>query len=326
MAKCQLPQCRLLAFRLAANHLLHFALLGTASIVPLSQGFRGLPLLARFPLCFFAFFLAQCLGIRHEINTFLLRFALLLPAPVETRLISSPRPCKTSPPGALPVLSFFQLRVFLHQLLQAEARELYRNLGFFTFSFALVHRTLAIFGMADLLSRSESSLTFDVFHLPFWQLEFAATRGKELGNVVDGVVTLARVRAVLLGIAAASPASALVFVFVRIMRRVVVKALCSMLSWDRRGARPYAGEARPGGVGGAAHTRSSRGAHILEQLCGNLVQKTRGHAGFGQICPVTPPVGRPSQDQRVHGSCHPDIAQAAFFFDVIRLQHCARVR
>ena len=82
----------------------------------------------------------------------------------------------------------FQLRVLLYQLLQSEARELYRNLGIFTFSFALIDRAFAIFGMADFLPGAESFLALWLFYGHFGKAELLSPRGEELGNVVDGVV------------------------------------------------------------------------------------------------------------------------------------------
>src|SRR5208282_3030527 len=86
--------------------------------------------------------------------------------------------------------SALQLRVLLHQLLQSEARELYRNLSFFAFSFSLVDRPFAIFGMPHLLPGAESALAGRLFHPRFRDGKFLAARGKELGNVLDGVVGL----------------------------------------------------------------------------------------------------------------------------------------
>src|SRR5438445_1941414 len=87
-----------------------------------------------------------------------------------------------------------QLGVLLYQLLQTEARELYRNLGLFTFSFALIDQAFAIFGMAHLLSRTESSIASGLLQRHLGNVEFLAARGKELGNVINRVVTPSRVR------------------------------------------------------------------------------------------------------------------------------------
>src|SRR5208282_2545459 len=84
--------------------------------------------------------------------------------------------------------SALQLRILLYQLLQAEARELYRNLGFFAFSFSLVDRALAIFRMAHLLPGAESALASRLFDRRLGNAEFLSPRGKELGDVLDGVI------------------------------------------------------------------------------------------------------------------------------------------
>src|SRR5205823_3199983 len=57
-------------------------------------------------------------------------------------------------------LRSLQLRIFLDQLLQTEPWELYRNLGVLTFSFALVNRALAVFGVANLLAGAEPLFAF----------------------------------------------------------------------------------------------------------------------------------------------------------------------
>src|SRR5580704_12712477 len=84
--------------------------------------------------------------------------------------------------------SALQLGILLHQLLQAEARKLYRNLGFFAFTFALVDGSFAVFGMADLLSGAESALAGGLFDLRFGDAELLAAAGEELGDILDGVV------------------------------------------------------------------------------------------------------------------------------------------
>src|SRR5256885_12913865 len=68
-------------------------------------------------------------------------------------------------------LNLFQLRVLLYQLLQAEARELYRNLGIFTVSFTLVDGPFAILWVTYLLPRSETFFTFGFFHWHFGETE-----------------------------------------------------------------------------------------------------------------------------------------------------------
>src|SRR4029077_20191404 len=81
-----------------------------------------------------------------------------------------------------------QLGVLLDQLLQAEARELYRNLGFFAVSFALVDGSFAIFRMADFLAGAESALACRFFDFDFGDGELLTSAGEELGDVLDGVV------------------------------------------------------------------------------------------------------------------------------------------
>ena len=73
----------------------------------------------------------------------------------------------------------FQLRILLHQLLQTEPRELYRNLGIFPFSFALVDGAFAIFRMANLLSRAEALLAFRLFDRQFGTLNFLPREAKK---------------------------------------------------------------------------------------------------------------------------------------------------
>src|SRR6266852_8487637 len=121
-------------------------------------------------------------------------------------------------PGAGSALDSLQLRILLHQLLQTEARELYRNLGIFTFSFALVDGAFAIFRMANFLSRAEALSAFGLFDRQFGDAELLASRGEKVGNVLNRVVGLAGVRrrrsALFL---LAAPDRTLVFVFVRVV-------------------------------------------------------------------------------------------------------------
>ena len=85
--------------------------------------------------------------------------------------------------------------VFFHQLLQAEARKLYSNLGFFAFSFSLVDRSLAIFWMANLLAGAESAFAGGRFERDFRNGKLLAASGEKLGDVFDGIVGLGRDRA-----------------------------------------------------------------------------------------------------------------------------------
>src|SRR5580658_7910677 len=66
---------------------------------------------------------------------------------------------------------FFQLGIPLHQLLQTEARELYRNLGVFPIAFALIDRPFPIFRMLHLLPRTESPSAFRLLRRHFRNIE-----------------------------------------------------------------------------------------------------------------------------------------------------------
>ena len=81
-----------------------------------------------------------------------------------------------------------QLGILLHQLLQAEAWKLYRNLGFFAFSFALVNGSFPVLRMPDSLPRAESALARGFLDRSFRDGKLLAPAGKELGDVLDGVV------------------------------------------------------------------------------------------------------------------------------------------
>src|ERR1700757_3056820 len=86
---------------------------------------------------------------------------------------------------------FFQLGILLHQLLQPEPWELYRNLGVFPISFALVDGALAVLGMFDLLAGAEAALALGFLDHGLGEVELLAARREKLGNVIDGVVALA---------------------------------------------------------------------------------------------------------------------------------------
>src|SRR5271166_3657440 len=104
---------------------------------------------------------------------------------INCRLARLDRPVRLS----LVRLCPFQLGILLDQLLQTEARELYRNLGLFTFSFSMINRAFAIFGMAHLLPWLETLLAPGLLHQRFRDAEFLSPRGEKLGNVVDRIVT-----------------------------------------------------------------------------------------------------------------------------------------
>jgi len=69
---------------------------------------------------------------------------------------------------------------------------LYRNLGFFALSLALVDGSFAVFRMADALSGLEPALARGLLDDRFRGAEFLAAAGEELGNVLDGVVGAGR--------------------------------------------------------------------------------------------------------------------------------------
>src|SRR5438093_8030954 len=68
-------------------------------------------------------------------------------------------------------LNLLQLSVLFYQLLQAEARELYRNLGIFTVSFTLIDGPFAILWVTYFLSRPETFSPFGFFHRHFGKTE-----------------------------------------------------------------------------------------------------------------------------------------------------------
>src|SRR6201994_1362612 len=114
---------------------------------------------------------------------------------------------------------FFELGILLHQLLQPEPRELYRNLGIFPISFSLEDGAFPVFRMTHLLPRTKAFLSFGLLDHGLGQTKLLSPRGKELGNVVDGVVAFAGVGGLGAFRALPLPAGALVFVFVGVMRR-----------------------------------------------------------------------------------------------------------
>src|SRR5258707_12372639 len=114
--KAPLRRHQCLALGRSANHLLHLGLLGAPRVF---ARLLWRLLLARCALCFLAFFLAQCLRICH------------VPVLFKDILRKSLRP--------------LQVRVLFHQLFQSESWKLYRNLRVFSFTFATIHHSLAIF-------------------------------------------------------------------------------------------------------------------------------------------------------------------------------------
>src|SRR5262252_7285830 len=82
--------------------------------------------------------------------------------------------------------SSLQLGILLHQLLQAEAWKLYRNLGFFAFSLPLIDGAFAIFRMANALSGAEPAPALGLLEgRRFWNAELLAAAGEEFRDVLD---------------------------------------------------------------------------------------------------------------------------------------------
>src|SRR6516164_8047947 len=123
------------------------------------------------------------------------------------RIFVSPRDVRMDPKSAVrDGLGSLQLGVLLNQLLQAEAWKLYRNLGFFAFSLALIDSSLAVFRMPDSLSGTESALASRLLNgRGLRHGELLAAAGEELGNVVDRVVGARRRRRLLRGISRGLP-------------------------------------------------------------------------------------------------------------------------
>ena len=112
---------------------------------------------------------------------------------------------------------FLELGVLLHQLLQPEPRELYRNLGVFPIPFSLEDRAFAVFRVPHLLAGTESFLSLRLLHHRLGQIELLASGGEELCNIVDGVVALARVGGLGAFRPLTLPAGALILIFVRVV-------------------------------------------------------------------------------------------------------------
>src|ERR1051326_5041295 len=210
-----------------------------------------------------------------------------------------------------------ELSVLLHQLLQAEAWKLYRNLGFFAFSFALVDRALTVFWMADPLAGAKSALTcgfFDRSRLGHGEL-LAAAR-EEFGNVFNRIVG-PRSDSRFCGTSIAStwvaavPRRALVFIFVRIVRALGIVGSGASSRGTAEGCRSHPSFAR---------------SQFFNERRRHFFQEAGWHAGFGQVRPVAAAVNCSRQDQLIHGASHADITKAALFLNIFRDEHCARVR
>src|SRR6266851_7960620 len=189
-------------------------------------------------------------------------------------IISKPIPLiwfiPTSPwTRSLPISRFLQLRILLYQLLQTEARKLYRNLGVFPVPFALIHRPFPIFRVLDLLPGTESPPAFRLLRHHFRNMELLTPRRKKFRNVVDGVVVRERSRCLRLD-PGRVPGGTLVFVFVGVVRALPVWRghSCPRTASRRRECR------RGDGCRGSPFPRS---AQLLHQLRRHLFQKSRWH-------------------------------------------------
>src|SRR5215469_2866298 len=96
---------------------------------------------------------------------------------------------------SLGFLRSLQLRKLLHQFFQAESWKLYSNLGVFSFAFALIDSTFAIFRMFHPLAGPERSSALRLLHRNLRPCELLAARSEELSYVVDRVVLWARIAA-----------------------------------------------------------------------------------------------------------------------------------
>src|SRR5579859_409009 len=210
-----------------------------------------------------------------------------------------------------------QLSVLLHQLLQAEAWKLYRNLGFFAFSFALVDRAFAVFWMADSLAGTKSAFPcrlFDRSHLGHGELLAAA--GEEFGDVLNRIVG-PRSDSRFCGASVAStwvaavPRCALIFIFVGIVRTLGIVSSGTSSRGTAEGCRSYTSFAR---------------SQFFNERRGHFFQEARWHAGFGQVSPVAAAVNCSRQDQLIHGASHADITKAALLLNIFGDEHGARVR
>ena len=120
-----------------------------------------------------------------------------------------------------PELRLAELGVFLDQFLQAESMKLYRNLGVIPIALAMIDDSFAVFRMADAVSLEqsrgprqsrgwiagvESAACGGRLRRGLGAGELLTARGKEVGDVVDGVVGRAGVGAAAaeLAVAAAS--------------------------------------------------------------------------------------------------------------------------
>src|SRR5579862_5167612 len=321
----------LAALRLSARQLFHFALLGPASIVAGLQRMFRLALLPRGALGFFAFFPAQCCCIGHfdfvlsDKDWVIKKFCNWEIAGREgffERYRKQAFKITQLPNYSIPqsASGFLQLPILLHQLLQPEPWELYRNLGVFPISFSLVDGSLTIFWMPDFLARPEAALAFGLFDNGLRQVELLPPRGKEFRNIVDGVVALAGIGRLGAFGPLADPCRALIFVFVGVVGRGVLVALargpvCAGCAWPRPLRRIRTHPCPP-----------LRSANFLDQVRRDFFEKTRRHARFGQIGAISAAIDCTAQDESIHCARHADVAQPPLFLNVVHLQQRARMR
>src|SRR5690242_8489509 len=123
-----------------------------------------------------------------------------------------------------------QMRVLFYQLFQSESWKLYRNLGVFSLTFAPVDHSLAIFRVFHALAGTKRAAARGLFHRKLRPVELLASRSKEFGNVVYGIVLGTGIPAVTrLGPGRRLPAGvrrrALVFILIAEMALAVIRAL-----------------------------------------------------------------------------------------------------
>src|SRR5215472_17250958 len=206
-----------------------------------------------------------------------------------------------------------QLGIFLHQLLQPKAWKLYRNLGFFAFSLALIYRAFTILRMPDSLSRAESALARGLSDRSFGQREFLTAAGEKFGNVLDRVVSLGRN----CGPTGTSPTP---IAMRRTPRRTLILIFIGIM-----GALGMVRSIPPCGTLSGAHT-SACGSELLDQPRRNFFEKSRRHTRLRQIGPVPTPVDHARQDQLIHSPSHAHIAESPLFLDILGHKHGPRMR
>jgi len=81
-----------------------------------------------------------------------------------------------------------------------------------------------------------------------------------------------------------------------------------------------AGELRGGELGLRGGT-----AEVFDEARGDLIEEARGDAGVGHLGAVAAAIAGASEDKRVHGAGHADVAEAAFLFEAGGFEQRARV-